>query len=244
MRSVLVFSVGLALVSSAAQAVEILALRDGSIVRVAEYEVKGKRVVLKSTDGQLLSLPVEQIDFEMSKKATEVLRKDEQRLADEERTQEEERRRREAARDKKSLSLVEASRRYGVDSPGVNRATGSATAPAGSSARPDEGSESGSTRYSGGNSKGALQQAQLELNQVRQRKLNLERQIAAAKSDLNPDPVAAAGRRKRVADLEANLQKVLKRMETSESRVSTLQAAVEAEEKARKAREEAEKEDS
>ena len=76
---------------------------------------------MKDVKGSLYTLPAAQVDFELSKRATEQLAQSEAKDRQAKQAEAEAARRRRASiRKRRPMSLLEASRRYGVDQPGMN----------------------------------------------------------------------------------------------------------------------------
>ena len=99
----------------------------GAAIRVSSYEEKNGRLLLHTAKGEVFSAAKDSVDWAASKEVTaRVLKEDAVvagKLAEEEQAKQAAKA---AAEQKPKETLVEASRRYGVEKPGLSVASGSA----------------------------------------------------------------------------------------------------------------------
>lgn len=220
-------SVVLALAASVS-AEQFIAFKDGKFMKVEGYEVRGDRVLLRDLAGATFLVAAERIDFPLSAKVTEQMtRKDaEERVRKD--AELAARRRHEALENAPRLTLVEASRRFGVDQPGINvptQATGAEIQPAADVAReevqPSE-AASGASSETGIFKRPALTAAEEDLAALKQRRDELLQTIEKERADINPDPLAASMRDDRLETLQEQLVALTRQVEQAEQRVNEL----------------------
>lgn len=164
----------------------------GASMQVAGHQAKDGRVLLTDLNGAVFSVPEGSIDWERSAIATAKLNT-EQAAAEQAARQA---RAAEPASRPAELSVLEASRMYGVSNPGVSVTSGSSSrvVSAPPSARSDAGASGAKPPGGGGNETPAVKAARERLASAEAEQQKLEKALADLRADTNPDPLWAARR--------------------------------------------------
>jgi len=215
-RIVLLSLFGFAALSLAAasHADEVIALKSGAYFKVRSHETREDRLIITDLQGQILVMRLADVDLERSKLLSEASAKKDADDAARKAQEEAEADKRAARAKKKPLSLVEASRRYGVDRPAMNIAE-SGPAEANANATPAEPAipaipaEPATTPPVAAVSAEAkavnVAAAKTDLDGLKKRRDELAKKLDEAKSDGNINPLAASQRQSRIEQLQADL---------------------------------------
>ena len=207
----------------------------GGAMRVASYEQKGDRLLIRSENGDVFSALAASVDWERSRAATARLAQDEQAAAEKAATDAAARHRSDLAQSRpREMSLLEASRRYGVDKPAVSFGSQlgevAPAAPA-AGAAPEAGG-------SGAAPASVEDSPQLKAAAERVARAKAERQALAAeidklKKDTNPDPQWAAQRASYLDEKTRRLNVLDTQIKSLEGEVERVRAAAAAATKAK-----------
>ena len=212
-RIVLLSLFGFAALSLAAasHADEVIALKSGAYFKVRSHETREDRLIITDLQGQILVMRLADVDLERSKLLSEASAKKDADDAARKAQEEAEADKRAARAKKKPLSLVEASRRYGVDRPAMNIAeTGPTEATA--NATPTEPAvpaepvpAPAATAISTEKKSVKVAAAKADLDGLKKRRDELAKRLDEANSDGNINPLAASQRQSRIEQLQADL---------------------------------------
>jgi len=217
--------------ASLARGAEVLVFRKdgryrGTALRVASLEQgKDGRLLIRGVDGQFLSAAPDEVDWELSRRATEQLAEAERVAAEHKREADE--KAAASQRSRPALTVLEASRLYGVANPAVTVAGGDLsgeTSGGETSASPPLATPAAATAAK----PRAVDRAERRLAAAQEERKTLVQRLDTLRADNNPDPVSAAIRRSEIARREGQLAALDRRIATLEQELQAAQAAAEA----------------
>ena len=243
MRFAVAAGVAITLASVPAFTAEIIAFKrdsryQGGAMKVADVALDKHGVLLiTSVDGELYSASPDDVDWELSKRLTEQEQERERaRQQAAEAEAEAERRAIELAQRQEKLSVLQASRRYGIDQPAVTVAEGSAVSQ--SAAAPVGVGQSISTT----SGESPVGKALAAVTAAKAEREALAQELEQLRADRNPDPLWASIRENRIKTKSDELAQLDRRIGGLEAALEQARRAVaEQAAKARKAAEAAEK---
>jgi hypothetical protein len=169
----------------------------GGAMRVASYEQKGDRLLIRAENGDVFSALAASVDWERSRAATAKLAQDEQAASERAAAEAVARHRTDLAQSRpREMSLLEASRRYGVDKPAVSFSSqlGEVAPAAPAAGAAPEAGGSGGAPPANPEEAPQVKMAADRLARAKAEREKLAAEIDKLKKDTNPDPQWAAQR--------------------------------------------------